>query len=202
MNPDQRRCVKRALFVAVSIALSACSPNEEQASPKRVAPADHTASKAGSVISDSLGQEAGSPQFVHTPPAQIASLSIAEGGKCSIDSINSKESDIGWTVRRNEVITVGGWVLDLVTKTTSDWAVLRLDAPDGSTHFYASTTVRGERADLFRVLGDGPGLKKATFTLVVTPGQVPPASYKLALLHQSEQGGQACTVQKTLSIVP
>lgn len=163
--------MKGAFVVVLSMALSACSP------------------------------EPGPTQFVNTPPEQITSLSIADGGKCSIDSINNKESDIGWTVHRGEVITVGGWVLDLATKTTSDWVILRLDAPDGMSHFYAPTTVRGERADLYKVFGDAPGLHKATFTLVASPGQLPLASYRLVLLHQSAQGGQACTVPKTLNIV-
>ena len=193
--------MKGALVVVLSMALSACSPNQEQATPKRAAPADSAAPKAASVSSDSLKPAAGPPQFVNTPPEQIASLSTTEGGKCSIDSVNSKESDTGWTVHRDEVITVGGWVFDMATKTTSDWAVLRLDAADGTTHFYAPTTVRGERADLYKVFGDAPGLGKATFTLVASPGQLPPGSYKLVLLHQSTQGGQACAVSKTLNIV-
>ncbi len=194
--------MKDALVVVLSMALSACSPNQEQATPKKVAPADSSAPKAESVSSDSLKPASGPLQFVSTPPEQIASLSTTEGGKCSIDSVSNKESDTGWIVHRDEIITVGGWVFDMATKTTSDWAVLRLDAPDGTTHFFASTTVRGERADLYKVFGDAPGLRKATFTLLATPGQLPPASYKLVLLHQSSQGMQACAVPKTLNIVP
>jgi hypothetical protein len=139
-----------ALVVVLSVALSACSPNQEQAAPKQVTPTDGSAPKTGSASSDSPKPAAGPPQFVSTPPVQIAPLSIAEGGKCSIDSVNGKESDTGWTVHRDEVISVGGWAFDMATKTTSDWTVLRLDAPDGATHYYALTTVRGERADLYR----------------------------------------------------
>ena len=200
--------MKSVLVVFLCIALGGCSPNQEQATAKRGGSANITVPNAGPVGSDPPKPEAAAPkpeaaalQFASEPPAQIAALSMADGGKCSIDSINGKESDTGWSIRRDEVMTVGGWVLDLATKTTSDWVILRLDAADSMAHFYAPTTVRGERADLYKAFGDGPGMPKATFTLVVALDRLPPGSYKLVLLHQPAPGGQACTVSKKLDIV-
>jgi hypothetical protein len=201
MNLNWRSLLKSVLVVFLCIALSACSPKQEQATAKRGESATIIVPTSGPVSSDPAKPEAAALQFASAPPAQIAALTMADGGKCSIDSINGKESDTGWSIRRDELMTVGGWVLDLATKSTSDWAILRLDAADGTTHFYAPTTVRGERADLYKAFGDGPGMPKATFTLVVAPDRLPPGSYKLVLLHQSGQAGQACAVSKKLDIV-
>lgn len=194
--------MKRAFGVILLLSLLGCTSKSENEASKQATTPPTGAVTQGETAKPAAPPAASSiPTFTSAPPEQIASLNVVDGGKCSVDSINQDANPKGWTIRRGEVITVAGWVLDMSTKSTSDWAVVRLDAADGSTRFYFATTSRGERPDLFQAFGSGPGVSKATFTLSAATDRLPPGTYKLTVLHQSAAGGQACPVERTISVI-
>ena len=139
--------------------------------------------------------------FTDVAPEQLAFLRIADGGKCSIDTINKNASETGWMVHGGDVVTVGGWVLDMESKTTSEWAVLRLDPSDGSGPFYFATRWREGRPDLTQAFGAGPGVSTAMFILTASTDSLPDGSYALTVLHESKAGGQICRVPKILNVM-
>lgn len=202
---------KRALLPLLFVfSLLACSdkpgdkllPSPPTSGTAAIVPTE-TAKPMEPAKSDVPSLVAPAPDFATNPPAQMASLTIVNGGKCSIDSINKNEQNDGWSIRRGTVINVGGWILDSATNTTSDWAVLRLGLPDQNAHFYYFlTATRGERPDLVQAFGPGPGPKMAAFSLIAATDGLPYGSYKLAVLHQPAAAAQLCELSKTLRIEP
>ena len=193
--------MKRVCGLILLLSLLGCSPKSENNPPQQpTTPPTGANPQAEPAKSADTTAAPPIPGFTNAPPEQIATLTVVDGGKCSVDSVNQSESPTGWTIRRGDMVTMGGWVLDVNTKTTSNWAVMRLDAADGSTQFYFPTTWRGERPDLAQVFGSGPGLSKVTFALTAATDRISKGTYKLTVLHQSTAGGQACSVQKTLTV--
>ncbi len=200
---------KRTFFgLFFLLLLGACSdkpadkPPVAPATPKAavVVPAE-TAKPTESAMSAAPAPVSSSPNFTTKLPDQMSSLTVVTGAKCSIDAINQIENNAGWSIHRGTVINLGGWILDSAANTTSDWVVLRLEAPDQKTHFYVTTTARAERSDLVQAFGPGPGSKKASFNLSASTDSLPYGSYKLALVHQPAAAAQVCDSSKTLDIV-
>ena len=138
--------------------------------------------------------------FERTPPQEIASLATNTSKGCSLDAINKTGDPAGWTIRRGEIINVGGWALDTATKTTSPWVVLQLSSEAANGSFFAATRSRGARDDLTKFFGDGPGVSKANFELLVGTNQLEPGRYTMTLIHASSGGGLHCDTSKTLVV--
>ena len=88
--------MKSVLVVFLCIALSACSPKQEQATAKRSESATIIVPNAGPVSSDPAKPEAAAPQFASEPPAQIAALTMKVDAVLNSHRFRRIAFSIGW----------------------------------------------------------------------------------------------------------
>jgi hypothetical protein len=133
-------------------------------------------------------------------PEPARGLSYVAGGRCSLDFVTATPTERGWRTDTAKPIRFSGWALEDVAQPASPWVVIELAAPGDRARYFAATTFRSPRTDLFAVLGDGPGVRNAAFELVASADALPRGPYTVRVLMRGAAGGLTCNTGKVLEL--
>ena len=139
--------------------------------------------------------------FSQIAPPEIAGRDAPAGARCYLETVNGAPPGAPWRLSRQHRVHFRGWAIDGPTLSTTDWLVVRLTQAGGGARYYALTWARGNREDVGRELGAGPGIVRAGFELTGTLQQVPPGSYDIDVIIGTPDGPASCATGNQLVAV-
>jgi hypothetical protein len=138
--------------------------------------------------------------FSEIAPPELGGQSAQPAARCLLEAVNNAPPGAPWQISRAHRVHLRGWAIDAASMSNSDWLAIQLTAAGGGKRYYAVTWRRGNRDDVARVIGPGPGIARAGFELAGTVQLLPPGAYDIDLVLRAPSGLVSCPTGRQLVV--